>query len=566
MSFLILFFSVAPNFLLIHAQNPPLQPAEQGTWYNQDYFSWFHKVYDPGNESDIFGERYTAAQVQWVIYGLFAFIMNSTGNAEVLSCVLSNTVDLSNCSSAIQTLVSQFPKSPPLASNNENLLSLVFADRPISGVGYVKEKFNSFKLIPEAKAQTVGFGFTALRPIQDMWRGTRNVAFGLFVLVSVIFSFMIMFRIKINPQTIITVQSAIPKVIISLVLVTFSYAIAGFLIDLMYVVIGLLSVVLASFSPIFNSGSGSLQSLGVFHFLVYGQPLGELQLGPIQVGGQATIFGFLFIMTAPLIIGLGILTFVAAAVAGSFSGGILAIIPLLLYIIVVVVTIWIAIRTVWDLFRAFANVILSTIFAPLQITLGVLIPNFGFGQWVRNYISYLSVFVVTGVTGFLSILFTVHGLLYGAMGITGGNVLVQYLLIPITNVLAPGSVPSALQPPPVGAWPPLLGSGNGVWIGILFLGVAFVLFTIIPKASDMVQAFIQGKQYSYGSGVGEAFGPLSTFWGYTGGAAFQNWQRNSQWWDAQWKSFREEMQARFGRKQTGSPPTPAGARDQNPDL
>jgi len=56
-------------------------------------------------------------------------------------------------------------------------------------------------------------------------------------------AFMIMFRVRISPQTVITVQSALPKIIFTLILITFSYAIAGFLIDLMYVVIGIFSFI-----------------------------------------------------------------------------------------------------------------------------------------------------------------------------------------------------------------------------------------------------------------------------------------------------------------------------------
>ena len=41
------------------------------TWYKQDFGSWYSKVYgDESPPSEIFGERYTAAQVQWIIYGL----------------------------------------------------------------------------------------------------------------------------------------------------------------------------------------------------------------------------------------------------------------------------------------------------------------------------------------------------------------------------------------------------------------------------------------------------------------------------------------------------------------
>ena len=44
-----------------------------------------------------------------------------------------------------------------------------------------------------------------------------------------------MFRQRISPQAVMTIQAALPKVIIALIMVTFSYAIAGFMIDISYV-------------------------------------------------------------------------------------------------------------------------------------------------------------------------------------------------------------------------------------------------------------------------------------------------------------------------------------------
>lgn len=45
---------------------------------------------------------------------------------------------------------------------------------------------------------------------------------------------MIMFRRKIDPQTVISIQSAIPKIIISLILITFSFAICGLMVDIIF--------------------------------------------------------------------------------------------------------------------------------------------------------------------------------------------------------------------------------------------------------------------------------------------------------------------------------------------
>ncbi|MFH1565841.1 MAG: hypothetical protein ABIB98_01410, partial [bacterium] len=63
--------------------------------------------------------------------------------------------------------------------------------------------------------------------ILETWENLRTVAYVLFVLAFVIIGFMIMFRKRIDPQTIVTIQNSLPNVIISLILITFGYPIAA---------------------------------------------------------------------------------------------------------------------------------------------------------------------------------------------------------------------------------------------------------------------------------------------------------------------------------------------------
>lgn len=508
LSFLILFLSVAPYLSAVKADestptaSPPSSPAPQGTWYNQNFYNWYAKVYDPNvsPENEIFGERYTAAQVQWVVFSLISFIFNLTGSSDVFSCVLSHKTDLNGCANAIKNVFPPTPASPTSSlQNNQSLLSMVFAtDRPLSGISYVKEKIQNFSFVPVAHAQTVGFGYNALQPIQGMWAVSRNIAFGLFVLAAVIFAFMIMFRVKISPQVVITVQSAIPKLVMALILVTFSYAIAGFLIDLMYVVIGFLSVVFASFIPSFLGISKStITSSVIFSLLTQGNILGVAGVH-IQTG----ILGLIFTYLSPLLLLLFILIFLT----GLTGVGILVSIPLILFVIVVIIGCWIAIKTIWALLKAFVNIILLTILAPFQITLGTVIPNFGFGQWVKSYISNLSVFVVTGTLWLLSIMFLVQGAYIGLKDIAGDFVAI--LINPIFGTVSLG----ATLIKNFTTFPPFLGSGSAQGVGLLLIGVSFVIFTMIPKATEIIQGLISGKPFAYGTAIGEAMGPAKLAW------------------------------------------------------
>jgi hypothetical protein len=463
---------------------PYLTPAKAQTWYNQTFQEWYGKVYDPSNPSEIFGERYTAAQVQWIIYSLGSFIINTAvgpQNAGIMQCFISNATDLTSCISQMPNIFSTGIQGQYLAANvtptKQNLLSLVFAsDRPISGITYVKEMFQKLNLVPVAHAQTVGIGFDSLKPIQDMWRAFRDVAFGLFVLVAIIFAFMIMFRVKLSPQTVVSVQSALPKIIVALILVTFSYAIAGFLIDLMYVVIGLVSLIGA---PIVQ-----LSAPHVFNFLTLGQPF--------SIGIQLGMFG----LFALYLVFFSICFFVVSIpMFGIGFSGLSAVLSVIVFIILLVVMIFIGLKILWSLMKAFAMILLLTVFAPIQIVLGTVVPNIGFGAWFKSYLANLSVFIVTGALMLFSFIFMFKA---GNVAFSGDtlDVVLRVLLGGLVSNVVNGS-----------AWPPLLGNSGA---GALMLGVSFVLFTLIPKASEIIQGFITGRPFAYGTAIGEAFGPAVT--------------------------------------------------------
>ena len=67
--------------------------------------------------------------------------------------------------------------------------------------------------------------------MEEDQKAFRNFAYVLITLLFIIMGLMIMFRVKIDPRTVVSFQSALPKIIMALILVTFSYAIVGLLID-----------------------------------------------------------------------------------------------------------------------------------------------------------------------------------------------------------------------------------------------------------------------------------------------------------------------------------------------
>lgn len=131
----------------------------------------------------------------------------------------------------------------------------LYMNQPASGIEYMADVGQKLQLVKPAYAQT-GLGFNRLSPLLPLWRAFRNVSYLLFSVAIVIIGFAILFRLHISPQTVITIQSALPRIIIALVLVTFSYAIVGFMIDLIYIIFSLIINGIVAFGGM-DSGLGS---------------------------------------------------------------------------------------------------------------------------------------------------------------------------------------------------------------------------------------------------------------------------------------------------------------------
>ncbi len=264
---------------------------------------------------------------------------------------------------------------------------------PASGVEYIAQSIDNFTG-KSVYAQSTGF--SGLSGIQSIWKTFRNAVYVLISIVFVCIGIMIMLRIKISPQAVVSIQSAIPRLITTLILVTFSYAIAGLLIDLSYVVQGLV------LSLLFNSKGGTTAALfsgginptfkelmnadfGVFSGLTFkAVPFGVLTA--LAAIPSAIIGGIIAASTAGITFGAGILL--------GFGVGILA-----LLVILAIIAIFILIQVVKFFFgiaKCYINLILKIILAPLEIGMGA-IPNskMGFSSWLTQTIGYLAVFPIS---------------------------------------------------------------------------------------------------------------------------------------------------------------------------
>ena len=492
------------SFLLLSSSLPLAAAVHAQTWYNQSFPEWYLKVYDENSSppNEIFGERYTATQVQWVIYGFFSNIANAvTGNNTALvSCILSaageKTILLNTCKDGVGGIfqkIGDFFDLPKIRQGSLKSvwpLALGFEGRSFSGIGYIKNSLNKLTLISEVKAQTTGFGFDALGTVQNIWKGVRNVAYLLFVVVIIVFSFMIMFRVKINPQMVISIQSALPKIIIAMILVTFSYAIAGLAVDLMYVVTGLL----ATFLTLAGIGVGNIPT----YWAISGQiPLVESFAGSFIILLYMFGYAILFVIAA------------LAALAGTFLslsvfGMLASIIMIVVWVLVIILKLVYIVKIPLVLIKALVQVYLSVIVAPIQIALGSMIPQIGFGAWFKNLMANLLTFPIVGTLFYLAFFFIMF-----SISIFFEVAIEQNVIFEIFGFNPKGILPGHL-------WsPPLLGSGAEM-TSIIFMAISFGIIVLIPKATELAKSLIMGEKFSFGTAMGEAMGPLRTGWGMTG--------------------------------------------------
>lgn len=235
-------------------------------------------------------------------------------------------------------------------------------------------------------------GYTHLKDtakISGLWGKSLNFSYVIFVLIMIAGGFMIMFRNKLGGQTMVTLANVLPKVIISLVVATFSFAIAGLVIDLGGILVSSISTLFFGTDP-----SQSIAGLGRIMNTAITTPGG---IGTGLAGTASGVVGALGLkaaVTGGAFLGLGP---IAAGIIGGV--GILAMI-ILLGILGIIFTG--ALRVLITLFKAYFQLIIAVILGPIQITLGALpgsspaIKNW-FLSVLRNVLVFPVVFAIINI-------------------------------------------------------------------------------------------------------------------------------------------------------------------------
>ena len=376
-----------------------------------------------------------------------------------------------------------------------NMIGVLYTP-PIHTADYFNYLASNFGIAKDANAQ--GVGLTSVKPISGLWVTFRNIVYLLFVLIFILIGLGIMLRVRIDPRTVMTVQNQIPKIIIGLIFVTFSFAIAGFLIDAMWFVSIVIINILTSVHPQLPLNQSTyvtpfglsdvlggffgvgLQSAGAIGGGIY-KTLNTNSLSPVlaqlPTSPECALFdlgcalGTLFSTT----IG-GLVNQVIGIVFGFLVG-------IFVFLVVMIAIIWALFKLWFALISAYISILIDIIFAPFWI-IGGLLPGagngIGFGAWVRDLAANLMAFPV--VIG----LFLIGRIIADGFTTTTAN-----------NTFFT---------------PPLIGDPTGSGLGAL---IAFGIIMISPNVVKMTKAAfksssIDTRSIEQGIGVGQVVATAGT--------------------------------------------------------
>lgn len=337
-----------------------------------------------------------------------------------------------------------------------NLMADLYGNPPASGVEYLAQVKNDFLGKP-AYAQSQGIGFRGLQPILPMWRYFRNLVYSLISVYFVIVGIMIMLKVKISPQATISIQNSIPRIFTTLILVTFSYAIAGLLIDFMYIIqgIGLYMLFQIKGTPLTQNlittglgGDNTFEALNQANMTRNMNLLGRL----LFIGGSGfftVIGGIISGVVGSVASGLGLLSI--AGFSGMWWGALFGVVFFILLILLFILIQMF--QLLMGLFKCYVGLIFQIIFAPIIIATGIFPSSkTDFSSWLKQVLGNIIVFPATFlflvfVNVLISVLndsFAQNGYLWAPAIVSFGKGIGIKMAIGLTSFLILPKIPALL--------------------------------------------------------------------------------------------------------------------------
>lgn len=362
-------------------------------------------------------------------------------------------------------------------------------------------------------SNTFGYGFCGLTPIFNLWKTMEDFAYAALTILFIAIGLGVMLRFKVDPRTVMTLQNQIPRVIIAILLITFSYAIAGGMIDLMW------TATYAGINFISNAGTNSQvcltpnqnpqplskeveqrlldEPLSFTNTIFRGPNIANgadncdkdgIDNGLVSLSSDVSVaFGNLITQVVADVLhlnvggGCSLGGLIGGGIAGCVEGFFLWFTEQIVKLIIIIALLIALFRLWFELIKAYVTFLIFVIMGPLWIVFG-LIPGrpLGFEKWLRIIFANLAVFP-----------------------------LVAFILV-FARVIV-DSVPQTLNPQNVFV-PPLIGNPNvSTFTAFIGFGAIMIAPTIPGMIKERMKATGQGK---YGptvaAGIGFAAGAVSS--------------------------------------------------------
>ncbi len=405
---------------------------------------------------------------------------------------------------------------------------------PIQSGEYYRYMASNFGLAKHAyaasycEANGAGYntGFCSLSPLFVLWDRFKNLVYLIFIILFVLIGLAIMLRVKVDQKATMSIENQIPKIIIALLLISFTMPIAGLLIDgmwvLTYVTINMVNPTSTTqaynsaslqanfFSPpmgvvneLYNvnniktdpNGSSNKQGFGgvlniaittgqvaqhTISSMFAPQSLGQILTpivdpnNPVLQSGNQGCGAFDIACNISKIIGG------AAQATGQVVGGLLSaivgwliswVVGIMAVLVVVIALLFAMFRLWMELIKAYIFLLVDIVLSPFWVAIG-LFPGapISFEKWIREMLSNLLPF--PAVAGML---------------LLGKSFM---------ETFAAGEVNGHVFIPPFIGNP--IGDGNLKPIGA-FIGLGIILLT--PQILDMVKDLIKPPPFKYTPGI-----------------------------------------------------------------
>ena len=361
LSLLIFPFLLSPHKISAQQEGDLFKPFDVGTYIENEEQAQEIEKNNP-DEMPVFSDRAERTRVGAILGG-----------------ILSYTTDMGAVNKGRATAMGTVT----------DLIATIYEHPPASGLAYTQYILANAGLAAPAYAQ--GIGFAGLKPLLPLWNATRNIAYSALIIVMIVIGFMIIFRMKIDPKTIITVQAAIPRIVVTILLITLSYPIVGFMVDMMYlamaVIIGLVAQGIgqgdrvAEFQTYYMNASGwdlvrTVVSAGFSSWDNIMFP----NLAVHGISGIGTLIG-------------GMLKFFAFKSIGTLLGPFSP--DLIFGLIITLGVLFTMIRILLLLLNSYIQLLIGLILGPLHLLFEAIPGRSAFSQWFLNIAANLVVYPTT---------------------------------------------------------------------------------------------------------------------------------------------------------------------------